>query len=466
MKKDITNKLGTESVSRLLLNLALPAIIAQLVNMLYNIVDRIYIGHIPGIGATALTGVGVTFPIIMIITAFSSLIGMGGAPRAAIKMGEQRDDLAEEILGNCFTLLIGIAIILTILFLITGERLLMMFGASSETISYGLSYLNIYVAGTIFVMITLGLNSFISTQGFSKISMLTVVIGAVINIILDPILIFGFNMGVQGAAIATVISQAVSAIWVFRFMVGEKTKLKIHKKYLKLKKEAIIPVLMLGISPFIMNSTESLLNISLNASLQKYGGDIAVGAMTILSSLMQIMFLPLAGLTQGAQPIISYNYGAKNNERVKETFKLLIMSAMIFSLVLWTLMMIFPKVFVSLFTKDIELMNITVWAMRIYLGAGVVLGAQIACQQTFIAIGQAKISLFLALLRKIILLIPLIYVLPIFFKDKVFAVFFAEPIADIIAVTVTVVVFAIQFKKLCLRIDNMAFEKQIYRGFL
>ncbi|CAK7068668.1 MATE family efflux transporter [Tissierella sp. P1] len=450
MKKDITNKLGTESVGRLLLNLALPAIIAQLVNMLYNIVDRIYIGHIPGIGATALTGVGVTFPIIMIITAFSSLIGMGGAPRAAIKMGEQRDDLAEEILGNCFTLLIGIAIILTIFFLITGERLLMMFGASSETISYGLSYLNIYVAGTIFVMITLGLNSFISTQGFSKISMLTVVIGAVINIILDPILIFGFNMGVQGAAIATVISQAVSAIWVLRFMVGEKTKLKIHKRYLKLKKEAIIPVLMLGISPFIMNSTESLLNISLNASLQKYGGDIAVGAMTILSSLMQIMFLPLAGLTQGAQPIISYNYGAKNNERVKETFKLLILSAMIFSLVLWTLMMIFPKVFVSLFTKDIELMNITVWAMRIYLGAGVVLGAQIACQQTFIAIGQAKISLFLALLRKIILLIPLIYVLPIFFKDKVFAVFFAEPIADIIAVTVTVVVFAIQFKKLLL----------------
>ncbi|MBU5311191.1 MATE family efflux transporter [Tissierella carlieri] len=450
MKKDITNKLGTESVGKLLLNLALPAIIAQLVNMLYNIVDRIYIGHIPGIGATALTGVGVTFPIIMIITAFSSLIGMGGAPRAAIKMGEQRDDLAEEILGNCFTLLVGIAITLTILFLITGERLLMMFGASSETISYGLSYLNIYVAGTIFVMITLGLNSFISTQGFSKISMLTVVIGAVINIILDPILIFGFNLGVQGAAIATVISQAVSAIWVLRFMLGEKTKLKIHKKYLKLKKEAIIPVLMLGISPFIMNSTESLLNISLNASLQKYGGDIAVGAMTILSSLMQIMFLPLAGLTQGAQPIISYNYGAKNNERVKETFKLLIMSAMIFSLVLWTLMMIFPKVFVSLFTKDIELMNITVWAMRIYLGAGVVLGAQIACQQTFIAIGQAKISLFLALLRKIILLIPLIYILPIFFKDKVFAVFFAEPIADIIAVTVTVVVFAIQFKKLLL----------------
>ncbi|MCQ4923701.1 MATE family efflux transporter [Tissierella carlieri] len=450
MKKDITNKLETESVGKLLLNLALPAIIAQLVNMLYNIVDRIYIGHISGIGAAALTGVGVTFPIIMIITAFSSLIGMGGAPRAAIKMGEQRDDLAEEILGNCFTLLVGIAIILTIFFLTTGERLLMMFGASSETISYGLSYLNIYVAGTIFVMITLGLNSFISTQGFSKISMLTVVIGAVINIILDPILIFGFNMGVQGAAIATVISQAVSAIWVLRFMLGEKTKLKIHKKYLKLKKEAIIPVLMLGISPFIMNSTESLLNISLNASLQKYGGDIAVGAMTILSSLMQIMFLPLAGLTQGAQPIISYNYGAKNNERVKETFKLLIMSAMIFSLVLWTLMMIFPKVFVSLFTKDIELMNITVWAMRIYLGAGVVLGAQIACQQTFIAIGQAKISLFLALLRKIILLIPLIYILPIFFKDKVFAVFFAEPIADIIAVTVTVVVFAIQFKKLLL----------------
>lgn len=447
MKRDNTNKLGTEKISKLLINLALPAIIAQLVNMLYNIVDRIYIGHIPEIGARALTGVGVTFPIIMIITAFSALIGMGGAPRAAIKMGQNKDDEAEEILGNSFVLIVLISILLTVVFLATNRKLLMMFGASSETIIYALEYLNIYVAGTIFVMITLGLNSFISTQGFAKISMMTVIIGAVINIVLDPILIFGFKMGVQGAAIATVLSQVVSAIWVLRFMRGNETKLKIKKKYMKLKKEVILPILLLGISPFIMNSTESLLNISLNSSLQKYGGDVAVGAMTIIASLMQLIFLPLTGLTQGAQPIISYNYGAKNNDRVKQTFKLLLISALTFSVVGWGLMMIFPQVFVSLFTKDAALMDITVWAIRIYLGTAFVLGAQIACQQTFIAIGQAKISLFLALLRKIILLIPFIYILPRFFTDKVFGVFVAEPIADVIAVSVTVIAFIIQFKK-------------------
>jgi putative MATE family efflux protein len=448
MNKETTNRLGTDSVGKLLLSLALPAIIAQIVNMLYNIVDRIYIGHIPQIGATALTGVGVTFPIIMVITAFSSLIGMGGAPRAAIKMGEKKDNEAEEILANCLVLLIITSIALTVILLATGKKLLMMFGASSETIIYALDYLNIYVIGTIFVMITLGLNSFISTQGFAKISMYTVLIGAVINIVLDPILIFTFNMGVKGAAIATVISQACSAIWVIRFMLGKKTKLKIYKKNMKLKKEVIIPVLLLGSSPFMMNSTESLLNIALNSSLQRYGGDIAVGAMTIIASLMQLLFLPLMGLTQGAQPIISYNYGAKNNDRVKDTFKLLLISSLIFTFVLWGLMMLFPQFFVALFSKDPKLMDLTVWAMRIYLGTAFVLGAQVACQQTFIAIGQAKTSLFLALLRKIILLVPLIYILPNFFLDKVFAVFFAEPISDIIAVSITVIVFRSQFKKL------------------
>jgi len=339
MNKNTTNKLGTESVGKLLLSLALPAIIAQIVNMLYNVVDRIYIGHIPEVGATALTGVGVTFPIIMVITAFSSLIGMGGAPRAAIKMGEKKDYEAEEILGNCFLTLIILSISLTVIFLTFGKKLLLMFGASSQTIIYGLQYLNIYVIGTIFVMITLGLNTFISTQGFAKISMMTVLIGAGINIILDPILIFGFNMGVRGAATATVISQACSAIWVLTFMLGKKTKLRIYKKNMKFKKEIIIPVLLLGSSPFIMHSTESLLNIALNSSLQKYGGDVAVGAMTIMASLMQLIFLPLSGLTQGAQPIISYNYGAKNYGRVKAAFKLLIISSLTFSIVLWAFMM-------------------------------------------------------------------------------------------------------------------------------
>ncbi|AFS77636.1 MATE efflux family protein [Gottschalkia acidurici 9a] len=448
MSNETTDKLGTQSIGKLLLSLALPAIIAQLINMLYNIVDRIYIGHIPEIGAIALTGVGVAFPIIILITAFSSLIGMGGAPRAAIKMGEKKDEEAEQILGNCVSLIVLLSIILTVFFSVTGKSLLMKFGASSETILYADSYLSIYVIGTIFVMTTLGLNSFITNQGFAKTSMLTVIIGAIINIILDPILIFGFNMGVKGAAIATVISQAASAIWVIKFMVGDKTKLKIRKKNLKIKKEVVIPILLLGISPFIMQSTESILNISLNSSLQKYGGDIAVGAMTILASLMQLMFLPLTGLTQGAQPIISYNYGAKKNSRVKEAFRLLLISSIVFSTVLWLLMMLLPKVFVSLFTRDPELIKITVWAIRIYLGAALVLGAQISCQQTFIALGQAKISLFLALLRKVILLIPLIYIFPLFFSNKVFAVFFAEPVADVIATTVTVAAFTLKFKSL------------------
>jgi len=448
MNKDRNNKLGTENVGRLLFSLAIPSITAQLVNMLYNIVDRIYIGHMADVGSSALTGVGVTMPIIMIITAFSSLIGMGGSPRAAIKMGEKNHEEAEKILGNCFSSLIFISIILTFLFLIFGEKLLWLFGASSKTIGYGLEYLNIYVVGTIFVQLTLGLNSFISTQGYAKYSMITVIIGAVTNIILDPILIFGLNMGVKGAAVATVISQSISAIWVMKFLTGNKTKLKIYKNNLKIKKSIIVPVLLLGVSPFIMQSTESLLNIAFNSSLQKYGGDIAVGSMTILSSLMQILHLPLVGLTQGAQPITSYNYGAKNNDRVKNTFKLLIKCAFAYSITIWLMMMIFPDAFVSLFTTDPVLKEYTVWAVRIYLATAFVMAAQNSCQQTFVALGQARVSMFLALLRKIILLIPLIYILPYFFADKVFAVFLAEPISDFIAASVTSITFATQIDRI------------------
>jgi putative MATE family efflux protein len=375
-----SNKLGTEKIGKLLFNLAVPSITAQLVNMLYNIVDRIYIGHLADVGSLALTGVGVTMPIILIITAFSSLIGMGGAPRAAIKMGEKDRDGAEKILGNCFSALIVISIILTIVFLLFGEKLLWVFGASANTIQYGLEYLNIYVCGTIFVQLALGLNSFISTQGFAKTSMLTVVIGAIINIILDPILMFKLNMGVKGAAIATVISQAVSAIWVLKFLISKKSNLKIKKENLKINKTIIIPVLLLGISPFIMQSTESLLNISLNSSLQKYGGDIAVGSMTILASVMQILFLPIIGITQGAQPITSYNFGARNFERVKRTIKLLLISSMGYAIAIWLIIMLMPEIFVGLFTNDTALMNYTVWAVRIYMGTAFMLGAQLACQ--------------------------------------------------------------------------------------
>ncbi len=451
MQKQVENPLGTERIGRLLCRLALPAVTAQLVNMLYNIVDRIYIGHIPDVGAAALTGVGVTFPIIMIITAFSSLVGMGGAPRASIKMGQKDDAGAEEIMGNCLTVLMGISVVLTAVFLVFGRELLLLFGASSDTIGYASDYMNIYVCGTIFVQLALGMNAFITSQGFAKTSMFTVVIGAAINIALDPVFIFVFDMGVQGAALATVLSQAVSAIWVVRFLSGKKTKLKIRRQYLRPKASVMLPVLALGVSPFIMQSTESLVNISLNSSLQAYGGDMAVGAMTILASLMQVLSLPITGIAQGAQPIAGFNFGAGQNDRVKQTFKLLLIASLTFSTAFWLSIMLLPQVFISLFNNDPQLMEVSVWAVRIYMGGAFALGAQIACQQTFIAVGQAKVSLILALLRKVILLIPLIYILPNFFSDKVFAVFLAEPVSDLLAATVTVITFSFQFRRILAR---------------
>lgn len=447
MGQNTSNKLGTEKISRLLFQLALPAITAQIINMLYNIVDRIYIGHIAGIGTLALTGVGVCFPIITLITAFSSLIGMGGAPQASIRMGEKNMDEAERILGNCFAALLLLAVTLTAVFLIGGRTFLRLFGASGDTLPYAMEYLNIYVIGTLFVMISLGLNSFISAQGFAKISMFTVVIGAVINIILDPILIFGLHMGVQGAALATIISQCVSAVWVLKFLTGPKTTLRIKFANMKLSKRILFPVLALGLAPFIMQSTESLLSICFNTSLQKYGGDLAVGSMTILTSIMQVLSLPLSGLTQGAQPIVSYNFGAGNKDRVKQAFRLLFISCVTFSTLYWLLNMIAPGLLVGIFANDKVLKDTASWALRIYLATGFMMGIQLACQQTFVAIGQAKISLFLALLRKIILLIPLIYILPNFFADKVFAVFLAEPISDFLAASTTFTLFHRRFNK-------------------
>ena len=437
------NDLGRDKVGALLVRLAVPAITAQLINALYNIVDRMYIGHIAEVGDTALTGVGVTFPIIMLISAFSAFVGMGGAPRVAIKMGEGRKDEAEEIVGNSFITLIFISVILTAVFLLFGKPLLLMFGASTETLPYGLSYMNIYVCGTIFVQLALGMNPFISTQGYATTSMLTVLIGAITNIVLDPILIFGFNMGVQGAALATILSQALSAAWVIRFLYSKKTQLRIRTRYFKIKPAVILPVMALGISPFIMQSTESLVNIALNSSLQRYGGDIAVGAMTIVGSVMQFCMMPLQGLTQGGQPIISFNYGARQNDRVKQAFRYVLIAAVCYSAALWCLSMFTPQLFVAMFTNKPELFDKAVWALRIYMAGSLVFGIQIACQQTFVALGQAKVSLFMALLRKIVLLIPLIFILPPFFADKVFAVFLAEPVADVVASLTTGTVFAI-----------------------
>lgn len=444
MKK--TNDLGKGNIGKLLISLAAPAIVAQLVNVLYNIVDRIFIGRMDN-GELAMAGVGVAFPILMLISAFSALIGMGGAPLCAIKMGEKNNDEAEKIMSNSFSMLLIIAVILTTGFLIFKEPILWAFGSSEATIGYALDYLSIYVLGTIFVQIALGMNSYINTQGFAKIGMMTVVIGAVINIVLDPIFIFVFDLGVKGAALATVAGQMVSALWVLKFLFGKQSILKIRKKYMVPDLKVVGATMALGVSPFIMQSTESLVLISLNTRLSMFGGDLAVGAMTIMSSIMQIVVMPLQGLAQGAQPIISYNYGAKQMDRVKKTFKLTLISCLSFTVIMCSLLMLFPNLFVSIFNNEPELVAITTWAIRIYFLGIFVFGAQIACQQTFLALGQAKISLFLALLRKVVLLVPLIYILPNLFQDKLMGVLVAEPIADIIATLTTVTCFMVFYKK-------------------
>lgn len=442
------NFLGTETIGKLLFKLAVPTVIAQLINMFYNIVDRIYIGHIPGEGALALTGVGVCLPLIMIVAAFAALVSSGGAPRASIFMGKGEKENAEKTLGNCFMAQIIASCILTAVLLIWNREFLLAFGASENTIEYSVSYMNIYAIGTIFVQLTLGMNAFITAQGFAKIGMLSVMIGALANIVLDPILIFGCRMGVRGAALATIISQAISCIWVLHFLFGEKTQLKIQKKYMKLERKILLPSIALGTATFIMQSSESVISICFNSSLLKYGGDIAVGAMTILTSVMQFAMLPLQGLGQGAQPIISYNYGAKNVDRVKVAYKLLLKTSLGYVFVLWALVMLVPGAFSAMFTSDVELIAFTKTALRIYLAVLFIFGIQLACQMTFTSLGNAKASIMVAVMRKFVLLIPLIYILPAIFKgNQVMAVYLAEPVADLLAVTFTAVLFSIQFKK-------------------
>lgn len=442
------NQLGEGSVGKLLWKLSLPAIVAQLVNLLYNMVDRIYIGHIPEQGDLALTGLGLCFPIIMIVTAFAQLIGGGGAPRVAIHMGKGEKEEAEKILGSGVATLVLIAAVITVLLELAGAPILRLFGASDQTLPYALDYMRIYVIGTICVMMSLGLNPFITTQGFSKDAMKTVIIGALCNIILDPIFIFVLGMGVKGAALATIISQGISAVWVLRFLTGKKSILHIKKEYFKIDWDIMKPVLALGISPFIMSATESAINIAFNMQLSRFGGDIAVGAMTILSSIMQLQMMPVQGISQGAQPIMSFNYGAGNMERVKKTYKLLLVCCLSYTMIFWAAVQLFPQVFVGIFNKSPELLETTTWALRIYMAVSGMFGIQMAVQQTFVSLGQAKLSLFIACLRKIILLIPLIFILPTFFPDKVFAVFLAEPVSDFISVTVAATLFLLNIKKI------------------
>ena len=448
VKKKKEADLGKDSLGPLLLKLALPAILAQIINVLYNMVDRMYIGHIPKVGPSALTGVGVTMPVIMAISAFAALVSMGGAPRASIMLGRGEHPKAEKILGNCTVMLVIMAIILTAVFLIWGEPILMVFGASEATIGYALDYMRIYALGTIFVQLALGLNAFINAQGYAKIGMITVAIGALCNIVLDPIFIFSMSMGVKGAALATIISQAISSIFVVYFLTSKRSGLRIKLDNLKLDFQVILPCLALGLSPFIMQFTESVISVCFNTSLLKYGGDIAVGSMTILTSVMQFSMLPLQGLTQGAQPIISFNYGAENIDRVKRAFKLLLKISLSYSMLLWAVAMFIPDTFIYIFTSHGELATYTRWAIRIYMAASGIFGIQIACQQTFIAIGNAKTSVFLAVLRKVLVLMPLIFILPMFIENQAFAVFLAEPIADTIAVSVTATLFYQTYRRL------------------
>lgn len=439
--------LGREPIGKLLWQLSLPAIAAQLINLLYNLVDRVYIGHMPENGALALTGVGVCMPVIMIVSAFAALISNGSAPRASIAMGKGDNDEAEKILGNSFSLQLIISVVLTVILLLFNRQFLLAFGASENTIEYATAYMSIYAIGTVFVQLTLGMNAFITAQGFAKVGMLSVLIGAVCNIILDPILIYGFGMGVRGAATATILSQAVSTIWVIHFLTGKKTILKIRKKYMKPEAGVVLPGLALGMAPFIMQASESVIIVCFNSSLLKYGGDVAVGAMTILSSVMQFSMLPMQGLGQGAQPISSYNFGAGNAGRVKKTFKLLLAASLTYSLIIWALVMLFPQTFAMIFSSDPQLIEYTKWALRIYAAAMGIFGAQIACQMTFISMGNAVASILVAVMRKFILLLPLVFLLPHFVENQTMGVYLAEPVADLLAVTFTVILFYFQFKK-------------------
>ena len=442
--------LGHGNVKKLLFSLSVPTITSQIVNLLYNLVDRVFIGHMQPaetVGKLALTGVGVCLPIIMIISAFASLMAIGGASRASIADGAGESERSERIMGNCLTMLLITSFVLTILFEVFAERLLLLFGASENTVGYALDYMRIYALGTVFVQLTLGMNAYITAQGFTTVSMKTVLLGALLNTALDPVFIFALGLGVRGAALATVLSQAVSAVWVVAFLTGKKTRWQLRRKNLRVSGQVVLPCIALGLSPFVMQSTESLIAICFNASLLRYGGDVAVGAMTVLTSVMQFSNMPLHGLTQGAQPIVSYNFGARNAQRVREEFSCLLRACLSYSMAIWLLVELFPSVFVRIFNSTPSLVAYASRSVRIYMACSGIFGIQTACQQTFVALGNAKTSLLLAVWRKIILLVPLIYILPCFFADKAFAVFLAEPVADFGAVVMTSVMFYRQFRR-------------------
>lgn len=448
MDKKYEERLGTDRMLPLVFKMALPAVAAQLVNLLYNIVDRVYIGHIPGIGTDALAGIGVTGSIIIFISAFSAIVGAGGAPLAAIALGQNDRQRAGKILGNGFVLLLIFTVITSALAYTFMEPVLLFTGASERTIGYAVDYLSIYLIGTVFVQISTGLNTFINTQGRPGIAMYSVIIGAVLNIGLDPLFIFQFGMGVKGAALATIISQACSAVWILAFLSSKRASLRLEPKYMKLHKKIIIMTLALGASPFIMASTESLVGFVLNGSLKPFG-DINVSAMAVMQSAMMCVSVPLTGFAQGFVPIVSYNYGHGDRDRVKECFKIVLTVMFLFNLFLMLLMIVFPSVIASAFTSDVRLIETVSRVMPIFLAGMTIFGLQRACQNMFVALGQAKVSIFITLLRKVFLLVPLALILPHFMG--VVGVYAAEAISDATAAICCTIIFAIQFPKILRR---------------
>lgn len=438
-------KLGTAPLGRLMLSMGIPTLIAQLINLLYNIVDRIYIGQ--GVGREALTGVGLTLPVIMIVSAFSAFAGAGGAPLAAIALGQGKKEKAENIVGNVFTMLCVFSVMLMIVFYMIGKPFLYLVGASDSTYHFAGAYLNVYLIGTLFVQIVIGLNPFITAQGQSKTAMGSVLIGAVLNIVLDPVFIFGFQMGVRGAALATVLSQCAGAVWVMRFMVSPKTSLRLKMQFLRPNMKIIGSIMALGISPFIMQSTESLISVVMSSGLQKYGGDLYVGSLTILQSIMQLINTPIQGFTQGVQPILSYNFGAGNLERVKKVYRRIILMTTAFSFLLTSFAMMFPKLLARMFTQDKELIELLGRVAPVFLAGMLIFGIQMGCQTTFMGLGQAKISLFMALLRKVILLVPFALIFPMVTQD-VMSIYFAECMADAMAAIVCGSVFLLTIRKI------------------
>lgn len=448
MAESMEERMSHEKIPKLILSLAAPAIAAQLVNALYNVVDRMYIGRMPENGTLALTGLGVAFPIIMLISAFAALIGFGGAPLASIRMGEGKKDKAEELLGNCFCALMILAVVLTVLLLAVKDPVLRLFGASDQTLPFASSYLGIYLLGTVSVQIALGMNQFISAQGFAKTAMMTVFTGAGINIVLDPLFIFGLDMGVRGAALATILSQTISALWVLRFLLSGKGTLRLQRKYFRLDRKIIGSAVALGISPFIMQSTESLVQIVFNTSLSKYGGDAYVGAMVIMLSVIQFTNMLIMGFAQGAQPIIGYNYGAGDYGRVKQAIKFGTAFCVTCGVLLWIVVVFFPWIPVRIFTDDAEMVNLTASLLPYFFAGMVIFGFQMSFQQIFIALGQAKVSVFVASLRKLILLIPLTIILPRFIVPQTFGVILAEPVADFISALTCIGLFTYKYRQL------------------